>query len=1603
MPDLPPGLTASPPGSVPQAVPPGLTTDPQQPQAPPPNGQLPPGLQAHKPGSLPPGLTFQKPGASTGRVAGGGIGSEWKGDLDADADKYGVPRSLAESVQRNEEGPGDPNAVSSAGAVGLMQTMPDLFRSYEGKTASLADPVAQLDAGAHYLGDLWKEYGGDVSLVAANYNGGPGAVAYYHKHGTLEGYGGDETLNYVANVKATQAAIEAANQHSQSVMDAHHEASAEANLGRKKPGTGRVNPNARPPANAFEAVAKAAAPLAIRSMQDLTASGFTGSIAGAVAGTSTVASESVRAMAKHSPQQAANLAEALHIDPQKLGLNLPKSQFSGPLSAITGYMDAITQIPRDATFNAAMFLGNVADAVWWVPLNANMRDAALNQAAKPETPVGPKLATGLASGDEPGGPNITDVQNRLITALQHPDQAGRVLDDLNHDYGFMRNADLNYWTSNPTIKKYLLSAKPTTPQGVLAQRMIAMHSNLAQFFLHAPYTTGVVTGVGEALNPVLAAATPERLLQTAGTIGKTAVNSVGRLKLTQTAFKAASKLHADTMANVTESAFKGNAPANATLSSIAQAKSLAKKASTFVREQMPITGEPYSATMGDAYGQEGIARMGNVAANINQTPWMGRNTLNNPNLLGNLGKPEQDLVHEQQDVFFNPQRTLYVKSPGGTAPTIDPATGKMSMRLGIIPDVTQQYDYAYSTFKPFGTEGTQTLHSSAGSSYEHAVLNSAFGPEPGKVAKIEGLLNKMNPQEAFAEAGVPDAYADFEKQMEAVFAKNPPKDQRAGAQIFRTAAGERIATELGKKAGWKRVIMQSPGSELSWNTAQVHFLDPEAMPEFNTPNKTEYAGTPLFTRAGNTTQAILEADKASLSLDPELRQKIIPGHPSRMGMWKDGPDSEKVAVQKSSGGAGGAPGESPSLFFPSLEEARGAKNADGSPLLTQDPDFVYGVALEAQLARGYRHQMATNFLRDQHTWTKKGGEIDYDVIYRDLNKQKLFGDTPAPATPFGAGPEGYDAFEDYVNLAAKNKTEKASLGSVLPDQEMKLRTEQEAAKIHGAAKTAYGKMKPGVAYDAAKRFDLNSVRGYGVPEDVMISFSQADPILQRMYTGKGAAQNTWDAVVPSPDEVLDANGQINKNWGGDFVEGFSNVMRLAMLADPTYHPLVNLSTQMFAKTGNVGDVLMAFFLPHLIKDEDYEIAERDLPAARKGVASPIGGKQATGEFAYARGQVDRSKNPWTTLLTAPQRAKMYATAMKNAGVPAHRWPQAAIHFLDDEQQNLVFSVWEDAYKALLYKRLRAKYSDPYRARNETIQALTGEGGLTSFEKKLGLNRLAWFWTWSTRMTRFWAEQLYKNPRNIYAPMAAVRTQNENTAPGSEDERPGVGLGGARENRVAFNFGGQTYLSPPLTTPNFVWGGPVAEAIADPLRSGIKFVDSMAMNRLSGGIRVLTEAAESGMQNPSDPPKPGQLIDQGDPNLGLNAHTAATLFSNVAGNFQPMEGPLTGPVMEAAGQAKYQVQQAVNKVSPQTPDAWSTPSPGRPTAGFQPVLEPKYRGEANYADQSVRSIMHDSNIPMDTRQHLFVLVQAYESNPTEDTAAALVQASGMISDYKKSKR
>lgn len=137
---------------------------------------------------------------STGNTStvSSGTTSSSKTDLDAyfeeAARTYGVDVNLLKAIAHTESN-FNPNATSSAGAMGVMQLMPSTAKSLGIKDAYNARD--NIMGGAKVISQHLSRYNGDVSLALAAYNAGSGNVK---KYGGIPPF--TETQNYVKKVLA---------------------------------------------------------------------------------------------------------------------------------------------------------------------------------------------------------------------------------------------------------------------------------------------------------------------------------------------------------------------------------------------------------------------------------------------------------------------------------------------------------------------------------------------------------------------------------------------------------------------------------------------------------------------------------------------------------------------------------------------------------------------------------------------------------------------------------------------------------------------------------------------------------------------------------------------------------------------------------------------------------------------------------------------------------------------------------------------------------------------------------------------------------------------------------------------------------------------------------------------------------------------------------------------------------------------------------------------------------------------------------------------------------------------------------------------------------
>ncbi|MFZ5662082.1 MAG: lytic transglycosylase domain-containing protein [Pseudomonadota bacterium] len=130
------------------------------------------------------------PGVNFGRVR---LNTDaYRDEIAAASREFGVDEAVVRAIIHAESA-FNPNALSRVGAQGLMQLMPATARRFG--VSNAFDAAQNIRGGVQYLAWLLKRFNGNLTLAAAGYNAGEGAVDRY---GGVPPY--NETQRYVQRV-----------------------------------------------------------------------------------------------------------------------------------------------------------------------------------------------------------------------------------------------------------------------------------------------------------------------------------------------------------------------------------------------------------------------------------------------------------------------------------------------------------------------------------------------------------------------------------------------------------------------------------------------------------------------------------------------------------------------------------------------------------------------------------------------------------------------------------------------------------------------------------------------------------------------------------------------------------------------------------------------------------------------------------------------------------------------------------------------------------------------------------------------------------------------------------------------------------------------------------------------------------------------------------------------------------------------------------------------------------------------------------------------------------------------------------------------------------
>lgn len=138
------------------------------------------GVEQEKPQRLENGSFATELDKAMSMESRGAVGLNISGDTNSlikeAAARYQVDPRLVAAVAQTESG-GNQEAVSPAGAVGVMQLMPE---TAAGLGVNPYDKRQNIEGGTKYLRQMMDTFGGDVQKAVAAYNAGPQAVKEYN-------------------------------------------------------------------------------------------------------------------------------------------------------------------------------------------------------------------------------------------------------------------------------------------------------------------------------------------------------------------------------------------------------------------------------------------------------------------------------------------------------------------------------------------------------------------------------------------------------------------------------------------------------------------------------------------------------------------------------------------------------------------------------------------------------------------------------------------------------------------------------------------------------------------------------------------------------------------------------------------------------------------------------------------------------------------------------------------------------------------------------------------------------------------------------------------------------------------------------------------------------------------------------------------------------------------------------------------------------------------------------------------------------------------------------------------------------------------------------
>ncbi len=1122
--------------------------------------------------------------------------------------------------------------------------------------------------------------------------------------------------------------------------------------------------------------------------------------------------------------------------------------------------------------SAAQFIGDVVE----LPLegiNATLRD----------------MATG--TWDSRG-----DMVNNLAAAIKHPQVAAQFLDQLRVRYEPNSLDETAFWMSRPGLRDSVLAAKNLNIGGQGIQTVVGLRADLARFNFTHPGIAALETAGINWFNP-----------------GNRIPGAVWKLgaKLVVPTVKTAAKV--------------GRAVAPGVADTVDKATSTyVHPAYNWMKEQMPVVGGRFEGTYRKAKAMFNDDKTGRAAAAehhleaFKQTlvPLAVHNILGKEGLYGNMSIPERQRIWEHQDLFNNPEETARLHQPQGGDPKFDPMTRTLSMQKGGVPHHPDSDTWVKEVEKHVFVQ-RPVDQMKPPKVFLGNPLNDIIPPNLRQ--NFDRHVRAGDASAALQSVGIPKGEADgFAAQMRAQIPANTrstalalPGRVRPLSPNERTMLTKRVMGEWMRRQGIDNVEWHHNQTD-----KEIIFAGPQRAIR---PDLGQINGTTVFEHQARITHAMASLDEAVKAAAPSAASTFVQGYHARGGMFKEQetPDQQMnpgrtAASAGKAGGSGLSPG-APERTFASVRQARAAG-------MQVDAHADPAVALHTAMVRGQRFLNYTTLLQ------RHAAAIEYGSLVGHMQSRgyTLF-NRIAPLTPEMnmGGLDGKKAFETWLDktvqpqmqdilgnpdawrkgiaLTPAEKARGGKLLNTLPDEELAQARKAATQHIYRTIRDHFSNLHPDRTFETADDTGVDDLDGSSVPRYVVDMAVDSHPV--------------FDQGVKPGDRSF-VHTDVNEHPALNFLSSMTQGLRLIMLSDPLYHPGKNLAWLALNNNLAPHEIAQALIAPESVDNALVDEMREHAGGSMQTMQHGIRGRSTQIRYAYARGPQpvnrdlwgapkkllgdDRTKNNAHNAMLRQSVTQAYSNASGDYGGFGKFQHALGLAFYDADKWNkdLTFGVFEDTLSAKQYAKFRdANLAKGYSASEARAVAgyqtrvwMGNSLNVTPLERRLGLTRIEWFYTWLKGQFQLWA----RNPVNarVIGTQQALRggVMTYDTMQGT-DKNPEQS---AQRGELDVSTGGgnqQLNIQP----------GPVAKyqavsaLAATPFTAGeglkdfAHYATSAALSDLGPGMKLVFNAMMAARQG-FGPPKAGQF----DPNLPVGQQAMGAIG-----------GALTPPNMSGPMQAAQQ--------------------------------------------------------------------------------------------------